>query len=181
MPTIKVDRMGNSGAEEKFVQLFCDVYGTEKGEFVYLQHPFVDIYGNHRTIDFAIRTDSDNIAFEIDGETWHNPNKVSQGKYIDDLLKQNSLVHEGWKVFRWTDSQIANTPERVKDELVTFLGYSPALTYLDGDLPCQKCVKKGKRLLLYKEQLAQESLLSAFWIQKVLVEEFYLLHTQKSW
>lgn len=138
MPTIKVNRMGNSGAEEKFVQLFCDVYGAEKGEFVYLQHPFVDIYGNHRTIDFAIRTDSDNIAFEIDGETWHNPNKVSQEKYIDDLLKQNSLVYEGWKVFRWTDSQIANTPERVKDELVTFLGYSPALTYLDGDLPCQK-------------------------------------------
>jgi len=138
MPIIKANRNGNSGAEEKFVQLFCDIYGAEKGEFVYLQHPFVDIYGNHRTIDFAIRTDSDNIAFEIDGETWHNPNKVSQEKYIDDLLKQNSLVHEGWKVFRWTDSQIANTPERVKDELVTFLGCSPALTYLDGDLPCQK-------------------------------------------
>lgn len=47
---------GNSSAEEKFVQLFCDVFGAEKGQYVYLQYPFVDIYGKHRTIDFAIKT-----------------------------------------------------------------------------------------------------------------------------
>ncbi len=138
MSTIKSSNAGNSSAEERFVQLFCDVFGAEKGEFVYLQHPFVDIYGNHRTIDFAIKTSDDRIAFEIDGETWHNPGKVSQDKYVDDLLKQNSLVHEGWKVFRWTDTQLQKTPERVKDELVTFLGYSPALTYIDNNLPGQK-------------------------------------------
>ena len=63
---------GNSSAEEKFVQLFCDVFGAEKGQYVYLQYPFVDIYGKHRTIDFAIKTEADKIAFEIDSETWHN-------------------------------------------------------------------------------------------------------------
>lgn len=138
MATIKSSSAGNSSAEERFVQLFCDVFGAEKGEFVYLQHPFVDIYGNHRTIDFAIKTSDDRIAFEIDGETWHNPGKVSQEKYVDDLLKQNSLVHDGWKVFRWTDTQLQKTPERVKDELITFLGYSPALTYIDYNLPGQR-------------------------------------------
>ena len=138
MATIKSSSTGNSSAEERFVQLFCDVFGAEKGEFVYLQHPFVDIYGNHRTIDFAIKTSDDRIAFEIDGETWHNPSKVSQEKYVDDLLKQNSLVHNGWKVFRWTDTQLRKTPERVKDELITFLGYSPALTYIDNNLPGQR-------------------------------------------
>lgn len=34
---------GNSDAEEKFVQLFCDVFGPEKGQYVYLQFPFIDI------------------------------------------------------------------------------------------------------------------------------------------
>lgn len=129
---------GNSSAEEKFVQLFCDVFGAEKGQYVYLQYPFVDIYGKHRTIDFAIKTEADKIAFEIDGETWHNPTKVSKDKYIDDLLKQKSMVHNGWKVFRWTDSQLDKTPERVKDELFTFLGYTPTLTYIDDDMPSQK-------------------------------------------
>ena len=137
MPTVKSTNAGNSSAEERFVQLFCDTFGAEKGDYVYLQHPFVDIYGGHRSIDFAIKTAEDRIAFEIDGETWHNPGKVSQEKYVDDLLKQNSLVHQGWRVFRWTDTQLQKNPERVKDELITFLGYSPALTYIDENLPSQ--------------------------------------------
>lgn len=138
MAVKKSERAGDSGAEERFAQLFCEAFGEEKGQFVYLQHPFVDIYGNHRTIDFAVMTEDGKVAFEIDGETWHNPRKVSQDKYVDDLLKQNSMVYQGWRVFRWTDTQLVKTPDRVKDELITFLGYSPALTYFDGDTPAQQ-------------------------------------------
>ena len=128
---------GNSSAEEKFIQLFCDTFGPEKGQYVYLQYPFVDIYGNHRSIDFALKSQLGKVAFEIDGNTWHNPAKVSEDKYTDDLLKQNSMVHEGWKVFRWTDHQLEKTPDRIKDELVTFLGPSPALFYIDDNMPAQ--------------------------------------------
>lgn len=138
MAVKKSDRAGDSGAEERFAQLFCEAFGEEKGQFVYLQHPFVDIYGNHRTIDFAVMTEDGKVAFEIDGETWHNPGKVSQDKYTDDLLKQNSMVFQGWRVFRWTDTQLTKSPDRVKDELITFLGYSPVLTYFDGDTPTQQ-------------------------------------------
>ncbi len=46
---------GNSGSEDRFIELFCDVFGAEKGQFVYLQYPMVDIYGGHRTIDFAVK------------------------------------------------------------------------------------------------------------------------------
>ena len=138
MPIKKSDRAGSSGAEEQFVQLFCEAFGVEKAQFMYLQHPFVDIYGNHRTIDFAVMTEEGKVAFEIDGETWHNPGNVSKDKYVDDLLKQNSMVYQGWRVFRWTDTQLVKTPDRVKDELITFLGYSPALTYFDGDTPAQQ-------------------------------------------
>lgn len=135
---MKSTNAGNSGAEEAFVQLFCDVFGPEKGQYVYLQYPFLDIYGKHRTIDFAINTSEGKIAFEIDGETWHNPGKVSDEKYTDDLLKQNSMVYGGWKIYRWTDTQINKTPERVKDELLTFLGYSPNLSLIDDSMPAQQ-------------------------------------------
>lgn len=27
---------GNSSAEEKFIQLFCDTFGPDKGQYVYL-------------------------------------------------------------------------------------------------------------------------------------------------
>ena len=137
MPTVLSNNAGNSGAEEKFIQLFCDVFGPEKGQYVYLQYPFIDIYGKHRTIDFALKCNAGRIAFEVDGRTWHDPSNVSKDKYVDDLLKQNSMVHNGWKVFRWTDDQIEQTPQRVKDELVTFLGTSPVLFYIDDDMPEQ--------------------------------------------
>ena len=137
-----------SGAEEQFIQLFCDLYGPEKGQYVYLQYPVVDIYGRHRTIDFALNSSRGKIAFEIDGTTWHDPETVSEGKYTDDLLKQNSLVFQGWKIYRWTDHQISHSPERVKDELGTFLGDSPVLFRMEDKMPAQS----GKVFVLREHQ-----------------------------
>ena len=138
MPTILSSRTGNSGAEEKFIQLFCDVFGPEQGQYVYVQYPFIDIYGRHRTIDFALKSEEGHIAIEVDGMQWHNPRLVSDDKYHDDLLKQNSLVFDGWRLYRWTDRQIDRTPERIKDELITFLGTSPFFSYIDDNLPPQQ-------------------------------------------
>ena len=78
----------NSRAEELFVQLFCEAFGPEKTENLQVQYPCVDIYGRHRYIDFALKSPESKIAIEIDGETYHNPSKVSENKYADDLLKQ---------------------------------------------------------------------------------------------
>lgn len=138
MATILAKNAGNSGSEEKFIQLFCEVFGPEKGQYIYLQYPFVDIYGGRRTIDFAFNSSEGRIAIEVDGNTWHDPTKVSTDKYHDDLLKQNSMVHEGWKIYRWTSQQIDKTPERIKDELVTFFGASPMLSYIEDNLPVQQ-------------------------------------------
>ena len=97
----------------------------------------MDIYGRHRYIDFALESPESKIAIEIDGETYHNPSKVSENKYADDLLKQNSLVYDNWKVYRWIYSQLEKQPEKVKDELITFLGSSPMFKVFEADLPVQ--------------------------------------------
>lgn len=107
MPTVRANKNGNSGAEEQFIQLFCDVFGPERGQYVYMQYPFVDIYGGHRTIDYALNSSEGRIAIEVDGNQWHQPGIVSEDKYHDDLLKQNSLVYEGWR-------GIAGPPARSK-------------------------------------------------------------------
>ena len=127
----------NSRAEELFVQLFCEAFGPEKTENLQVQYPCVDIYGRHRYIDFALESPESKIAIEIDGETYHNPSKVSENKYADDLLKQNSLVYDNWKVYRWIYSQLEKQPEKVKDELITFLGTSPIFKAFEADLPVQ--------------------------------------------
>ncbi len=130
--------LGNSGAEDRFIELFCDTFGAEKGQYMYLQYPTVDIYGGHRSIDFALKMPEGKVAIEIDGNTWHQPGKVSEDKYHDDLLKQNSMVFDGWKVYRWTSAQLDRNPELVRDELVTFLGQNPLFQYIDENMPAQQ-------------------------------------------
>lgn len=137
-----------SVAEDLFIELFCEAFGPEKANYLGIQYPFVDIYGNHRFIDFAIESPGEKIAIEIDGETWHNPGKISSEKYYDDLLKQNSLIHQNWKVYRWVYKQLLTQRERVKDELVNFLGDSPLFKELDDFLPEQK----GQTIILKDHQ-----------------------------
>jgi superfamily II DNA or RNA helicase len=138
MGKVILKAMGNSSSEDSFIELFCDTFGADKGQYVYLQYPMVDIYGRHRTIDFAVNLPDGKVAIEVDGNTWHQPGIISTDKYHDDLLKQNSMVHEGWRVYRWTSDQIDKSPERVKDELVTFLGQSPLFRYIEDALPPQQ-------------------------------------------
>jgi len=142
-------------AEDLFVELFCDVFGPDKSQYLFIQYPFVDIYGNRRFIDFALENDEMRIAIEIDGEKYHNPSKISSNKYYDDLLKQNSLVYNNWKVYRWAYNQLKSQPEKVKDELKTFLSDMTLLRFLEDNLPKQK----GEILELKEhQQAALESL-----------------------
>lgn len=128
----------NSTAEELFVRLFCEAFGPDKADSLYIQYPFVDIYGNHRYIDFALESADMKVAIEIDGETYHNPKKISDNKYYDDLLKQNSLTYNDWRIFRWAYNQLLKQPEKVKDELITFLGETPFFKLFDQFMPQQQ-------------------------------------------
>ena len=38
----------NSLAEDLFMELFCDTFGPEKSQHIFIQYPFTDIYGNSR-------------------------------------------------------------------------------------------------------------------------------------
>ncbi|MFZ3170861.1 MAG: DEAD/DEAH box helicase family protein [Carboxydocellales bacterium] len=98
----------------------------------------MDIYGSSRFIDFALEHEDLKIAIEIDGERYHNPKQISRNKYYDDLLKQNSLIYNNWKIYRWAYNQLKSQRDRVKDELVTFIGEMPHFRMLEDYLPQQK-------------------------------------------
>lgn len=140
-------RLG-SIAEELFIDIFGETFGEENTKYLFIQYPVVDIYGNHRYIDFALESEGQKIAIEIDGGTYHDPSKISTNKYYDDLLKQNSLIHENWKVYRWPYKILLEQRERVKDELLTFLGELPMFMDNEDFLPEQK----GRTLILKDHQ-----------------------------
>ena len=127
-----------SYAEDLFIEAFIDVFGADKSQYLMLQYPFSDIYGRNRNIDFALECGGMKVAIEIDGANFHDPKKVSGNKYEDDLLRQNSLIYNNWKVYRWTCDQLKKQTNKVKDELVTFLGDLPLFNFIDDFLPKQK-------------------------------------------
>ena len=47
------------------------------------------------------------------------------------------MIYDNWKVYRWIYSQLEKQLEKVKDELITFLGSSPMFKAFEADLPVQ--------------------------------------------
>lgn len=127
----------SSTAEDAFVELFTQVFGLDKVQLLSYEHPVEDIYGSLRYIDYALKTSEASIAFEIDGLNWHHPDAIPVEKFEDDLLRQNSLIHLGWQVFRWTDRQLIEEPERVKEQLLLFLESISDLVSFEDFLPRQ--------------------------------------------
>ena len=127
-----------SVAEDLFIDLFSEAFGAEKAGYLYSQYHFYDIYQNSRYADFVLENGARRVAIEIDDEASHNKQLISSGKFYDDLLKQNSMVHLGWDVYRWAVRQMQNQPEAVKDELRIFLGNHPKFKEIEEYLPTQK-------------------------------------------
>jgi hypothetical protein len=126
-----------SAPEDLFTLLFSQVFGLEKAALLAPEYPATDIYGRSRFVDYALQTTDGKVAFEIDGLTWHHPAAVTVPDYEDQLLRQNSLIHFGWRVFRWTDRQVAEEPEQVQEQLALFLERIPGLLALEDFLPKQ--------------------------------------------
>jgi superfamily II DNA or RNA helicase len=138
MPQEKSHRQDTrSVPEDLFTVLFAQALGIDKASLLAPEYPVTDIYDDTRFVDYALQTVDGKVAFEIDGLTWHHPAAITVAEYEDQLLRQNSLIHLGWRVFRWTDRQIAQEPERVQDELLRFLERIPGLLALEDFLPKQ--------------------------------------------
>lgn len=138
MPEQVLHSASGSSAEDLFIELFSEAFGAEKAGYLYTQYHFYDIYQNDRFADFYIENGAQKIAVEIDDEASHNPRLVSQNKFYDDLLKQNSMIHLGWDVYRWAVRQMQIQPDTVKDELRVFLGNTPMFREVADYLPLQK-------------------------------------------
>jgi superfamily II DNA or RNA helicase len=129
--------------EDLFVDLFREVFGLEKAQMLAHEFPYRDFLGNTRFIDYALKTTDSQIAFEIDGPDHYNA-QLHPGiaafvtKYEDDLLRQNSLTSDRWRVFRWTDRQLTENPDFVKEQLTLFLAGVPGLLEFDDFLPKQQ-------------------------------------------
>ncbi|MBN2808620.1 MAG: DEAD/DEAH box helicase [Deltaproteobacteria bacterium] len=109
--------------EAFFEQAFIDVYGRKSFNSVLREYPVIDINGSTRYVDYYIQRKDYNIAIEKNGETYHHPLIVDRKRYLSQLVKQNSLVAYGDKVYRWSLESM-RFAGKFHDELKQCLGAS---------------------------------------------------------
>jgi superfamily II DNA or RNA helicase len=126
-------------AENVFVEVFQEAVGLLGAQWLQFQVPFTDIDLRQRWIDYTLQSPFGHYAFEIDGEYWHDPSspRVAPADFRGSLTRQNSLVHQGWKVYRWTDQQLLVERSRVVEQLRLFLEREIAAGTLGDLLPLQ--------------------------------------------
>jgi superfamily II DNA or RNA helicase len=107
--------------EAYFEQAFIETYGRESLDKIEREFPIIDINGQTRWIDYVVRHKDYNIAIEKNGETYHHPIIIKRKGYQKQLVKQNSLVAYGYKVYRWSLEGM-RFKEAFSEELKTFLG-----------------------------------------------------------
>lgn len=111
-----------SPLEYYFEERFADTYGEEALSYLSREYSMILMNGKTGYLDYVlIHQDGTIFGIEENGVTYHHPYIIKQGKYRDILMKQNSLISQGGKMFRWDTESIQN-PGKVNDEIREFFG-----------------------------------------------------------
>ncbi|MDR6550098.1 DNA-binding response regulator [Paenibacillus qinlingensis] len=89
-------------------------------EFLHPEYEVKDFRDGTRFIDFAFIRQSLKLAIEIDGFTTHV--HLSRSQFADQLIRQNHLILDGWKILRFTYDDIKDRPRMCIQILQQFMG-----------------------------------------------------------
>jgi superfamily II DNA or RNA helicase len=132
--------------EYQFSEIFEQVFGSRSVHALQAEYLYVDQRGHRRYIDYVLHRSSYLIAIELNGERYHHPLFIDEKKYRSQLFKQNSLVKDGYLVYRWS---LRGMQDRFKfqDQLKNYFGNSS--TFLSA--PLYRAERKVD-FMLYKHQ-----------------------------
>ena len=132
--------------EYNFTCLFEDVFGAQYLHALEAESKYIDSAGHVRYIDFVLTRNNgaksqSNIAIELNGERYHHPLIIGLRSYRSQLFKQNSLVYDGYLVFRWSSRGMSDD-YKFSDQMRDYFGdpksFSAAPKYLaERDLSFQ--------------------------------------------
>jgi superfamily II DNA or RNA helicase/phage repressor protein C with HTH and peptisase S24 domain len=111
--------------EFNFALSFEQVFGAKHIHALQPEASYVDRQGHRRYIDYVLHRNSQLIAIELNGEQYHHPLSaiVSEKKYRSQLFKQNSLVNDGYHVFRWSNRGMQDE-FKFEDQIKEYFGDS---------------------------------------------------------
>lgn len=135
--------------EATFEDCFLEAFGDRARMALHREFAYIDILGITRYIDYALFGTGAKFAFELNGETFHHPVMIGAKRYRSQLLKQNSLVYDGFKVYRWSLKGMRDR-ERFILELSRFTG--DARPFIDKSIFKLKRTVQTFSLFYHQEQ-----------------------------
>ncbi len=107
--------------EATFEDCFLEAFSDKASMALNREFSYVDLEGTTRYIDYALFGQNAKFAIELNGENFHHPAVIGSARYRSQLFKQNSLVADGFKVFRWSLNGMRDR-ERFILEIKRFMG-----------------------------------------------------------
>lgn len=133
-----------SNNEVFFENIFEEVYGREAIGYVKREYPVLDVKNATRFIDYVIFKENYFIAIEENGVSFHNPCNITKKQYKSQLCKQNSIVSQNGKIYRWSTEDI-KFHDVVADEMRQYFGEKEEFINMN-------LVKLHREVTLYKHQ-----------------------------
>lgn len=143
-----------SPLERDFEEHFAEVYGPDSVRCLWREYGIVDLNGSTRYLDYLVKTGSGDIAVEVNGVTYHHPQRIGPEKYRSQLLKQNSCAVAGIKLYRFS-SEDCQFAERLEDDIRVFFG-SSADRFLDSGLVADRAFALYEHQETALEEMARQ-------------------------
>lgn len=128
---------GHGYAEKLFLE---QVWWPAFGHFENLhpEYEISDFRDGIRFLDFAYLRDPLHLAIEIDGYGPHSQ-KISRSQFSDQLMRQNHLVIDGWRVLRFSFDDVNERPRMCAQLIQQFMGrWFGGNTVKAGHLSCEE-------------------------------------------
>lgn len=154
----------NHGWELRFLSEVLARVPSLRPDHVSPQHPFRDMSGGRRYIDFAILIGDRRLAVEVDGFDKAGLGGPTPERHVDFTERQNALSLQGWSVLRFTNRQFSRDPETcvrhleltVKDMFDRSAKSRAALraylTRLETEVQSKAAASQGADRQMYEEQ-----------------------------
>lgn len=113
-------KKGHGYAEKLFLQnVWWPIVGQY--EFLHPEYEISDFKDGKRYLDFAYLRPPFRINLEIDGYNSHAKN-IDRWQFADQLIRQNHLMLDGWKVIRFAKDHIENQPRLCQQIIQQMMG-----------------------------------------------------------
>jgi hypothetical protein len=139
---------GHGHAEKLFLE---QVWWPAIGHFKHLspEYEVNDFKDGYRYLDFAYIRQPFQVCIEIDGYGPHSRD-TSRWHFADNLIRQNHLTIDGWKVIRFAYDDIKEKPRRCQQLIQQLMGR----WFGDEQVPVALGIKHKEivRLIIHKQK-----------------------------